>query len=294
MTKILECVPNFSEGRRQDVIDQIIEATKVEGAKLIDINTDTSFNRTVLTLVGEPEAVLKAVFQSCKKATELIDMNVQSGQHPRIGATDVIPFIPVQNMTMEECVELANELGNKISSELNIPIYMYESAAKIPSRKKLGDVRKGDYEGLKEEIENPERHPDYGAPVMHPTAGATAIGVRDALIAFNINLGTNDVKIAKKIANTFREARGGFKDARAIGVSVEDKNIVQVSTMINPKVLPLHRVLEMVKSEASRYGVNVTGSEVISLLPRKALMDAGEFYLRLEGFEINQVLEENL
>lgn len=295
MTKLVECIPNFSEGRNQDVIDQLVEEVKkVAGVKLLNINVDPNYNRTVLTFVGEPGPIETAAFNCCAKATELIDMEKHYGQHPRIGATDVIPFIPVSEITTVECVDLANSLGTKIAEKLNIPVYMYEEAAKTPNRKLLQNVRKGEYEALKDEIGNPDRRPDYGPAVMHPTAGAIAIGVRGPLIAYNINLGTNDIQIAKKIANYLREAKGAFKDARAMGVLIEDRNIAQVSTMINPKVVSIYRVFEIVKMEAQRYGVNVVGSEICGLVQREAIYESAAYYLRLEGFDPKQVLEDNI
>ena len=296
MSKLVECVPNFSEGRRPEVIEAITAAvTSVPGVKLLDVNPDPSHNRVVVTFVGEPEAVKEAAFRSCAKATELIDMEQHHGEHPRIGATDVVPFIPVKNVSMEECVQLANELGARIAEELQIPIYLYEEAAKTPARRALPDVRKGQYEGLKQEIGKPERHPDYGARKMHPTAGATVVGARQFLVAFNINLSTSDVKIAKKIASTIREAKGGYKYCRAMGIMIEERNMAQVTiNMVNYTGTPLHRVFETVKSEAARYGVNVIGSELIGLTPMQALLDAADFYLRLENFDRKSVLEENI
>ncbi|TYP52432.1 glutamate formimidoyltransferase [Thermosediminibacter litoriperuensis] len=296
MKKIVECVPNISEGRRTEVIETIVdEVRKVEGVKLLDVNPDESHNRTVITFVGEPEAVKKAAFALCAKAAELIDMEKHKGEHPRIGATDVIPFIPVSNVTMEECVELANELGQEIAEKLGIPVYMYEEAAKIPERKSLPNIRKGEYEGLKQEITKPERRPDYGPPRMHLTAGATVVGARQFLIAYNINLDTDDVKIAKKIANSIREAKGGYKYVRAMGVMIEGRNVAQVTiNMLNYTGTPLFRVFETVKSEAARYGVNVIGSEIVGLVPVQALLDVADFYLRLENFDRKQVLELNI
>ncbi|EGO65892.1 glutamate formimidoyltransferase [Acetonema longum] len=296
MPKLVECVPNFSEGRRRDAIDAIVaEVRRVEGVKLLNVQSDASHNRTVVTFIGEPAAVKQAAFQSCAKAAQLIDMEKHTGEHPRIGATDVIPFIPVKDVTMEECVALANELAQEIAQKLDIPVYMYEAAAKTPVRKNLPDVRKGQYEGLKAEIVKPERQPDYGPVRMHPTAGATAVGARQFLIAYNINLGTSDVSIAKKIANTIREARGGYKYVRAMGVMLEDRNVAQVSiNMVDYTGTPLFRVFETVKSEAARYGVNIIGSEVVGLLPMQALLDVADFYLRFEGFDRKQVLEDNL
>ena len=296
MSKLVQCVPNFSEGRRPEVIDAITaEVTAVPGVKLLDVNADASHNRVVVTFVGEPEAVKEAAFRSCRKATELIDMEQQTGEHPRIGATDVIPFIPVKNVTMEECVELARALGAEISEKLSIPVYLYEEAAKIPTRRALPDIRKGQYEGLKQEISKPERHPDFGPPQMHPSAGATVVGARQFLVAFNINLSTSDVQIAKNIAAAIREAKGGYKYCRAMGVMIEDRNVAQVTiNMVNYTGTPLQRVFETVKAEAARYGVNVIGSEIIGLTPLQALLDAADYYLRLEGFDRKQILEENL
>lgn len=296
MAKLVECVPNFSEGRRPEVIEAIVdEVRKVAGVKLLDVKPDASHNRVVVTFVGEPQAVKLAAFNACAKATELIDMEQQQGEHPRIGATDVIPFIPVSEVSIEECVQLANELGQEIAEKLNIPIYLYEAAAKTPARKNLPDVRKGQYEGLKEDIVKPERHPDFGPAKMHPTAGATVVGARQFLIAYNINLDTSDVTIAKNIANAIREAKGGYRYVRAMGVMIEERNMAQVTiNMVDYTGTPLHRVFETVKSEAARYGVNVVGSEIVGLTPMQALLDVAEFYLRLEGFERKQVLETNL
>lgn len=271
------------------------EVKKTEGVKLLDVQSDASHNRTVVTFVGEPAAVKKAAFASCAKAAELIDMEQHHGEHPRIGATDVIPFIPVRDVSLDECVELANELAQEIAEKLAIPVYMYEAAAKKPERKNLPDVRKGQYEGLKAAIAEPERNPDYGPAKMHPKAGATVVGARQFLIAYNINLSTSDVAIAKKIANTIREAKGGFKYCRAMGIMIEERNVAQVTiNMINYEGTPLHRVFETVKNEAARYGVNIIGSEIVGLVPMQALVDTAEYYLRLEGFTRKQVMEENI
>lgn len=296
MSKLVECVPNFSEGRRVEVIEAIVnEVKQVEGVKLLDVQSDASHNRTVVTFVGEPAAVKQAAFASCAKAAELIDMEQHHGEHPRIGATDVIPFIPVRDVSLEECVELANDLGKEIAEKLDIPVYMYEAAAKKTERKNLPDVRKGQYEGLKTAILEPARKPDYGPVRMHPKAGATVVGARQFLIAYNINLSTSDVKIAKKIANTIREAKGGFKYCRAMGIMIEERNVAQVTiNMINYEGTPLHRVFETVKNEAARYGVNIIGSEIVGLVPLQALIDTADYYLRLEGFNRMQVMEENL
>ena len=298
MSKLVECVPNFSEGRRPEVIEAITaEVKNIPGVKLLDVKADASHNRVVVTFVGEPQAAKQAAFNACKKAAELIDMEKHHGEHPRIGATDVIPFIPVKNMTMEECVQLADELAQEIAEKLEIPVYLYEEAAKIPARKSLPDIRKGQYEGLKTEIRKPERQPDYGPARLHPSAGATVVGARQFLIAYNINLDTSDVQIAKKIANCIREAKGGYRYVRAMGVNVQvgGRDVAQVTiNMVNYQGTPLFRVFETVKSEAARYGVNVIGSEIIGLTPMQALLDVAEFYLRLDGFDRKQVLEDNL
>ena len=298
MAKLVECVPNFSEGRRPEVIEAIAdEVRNVPNVRLLDVKADASHNRVVVTFVGEPAAVKQAAFNACKKAAELIDMEKQHGEHPRIGATDVIPFIPVKNMTMEECVQLADELAQEIAEKLEIPVYLYEEAAKNLARRALPEIRKGQYEGLKTEIAKPERQPDYGPARMHPTAGATVVGARQFLIAYNINLDTSDVHIAKKIANSIREAKGGYKYVRAMGISVQvgGRDVAQVTiNMVNYNGTPLFRVFETVKSEAARYGVNIIGSEIIGLTPMQALLDVAEFYLRLDGFDRKQVLEDNL
>jgi glutamate formiminotransferase len=296
MAKLVECVPNFSEGRRPEVIDAIIgEARGVAGVKVLDHSSDAVHYRTVLTFVGEPQAAKKAAFACCAKAAELIDMEKHKGGHPRIGATDVIPFIPVADVDMAECVALAHGLGKEIAEKLSIPVFFYEAAAKRPSMKALPDVRKGEYEGLKEAIKTPERAPDEGPGAMHPRAGATVVGARPFLVAFNINLGTPDVALAKRIAQTIRAAKGGYVNCRAIGLMLEDRGIAQVSiNMTDYTATPLHRVFETVKSEAARYGVNVTGSEIIGLTPMQALVDAAAFYLRVEDFKREQVLEARL
>lgn len=296
MSKLVECVPNFSEGRRPEVINAITdEVKKVAGVTLLDVKADADHNRVVVTFVGEPQACKQAAFKTCAKAAELIDMRTHTGAHPRIGATDVIPFIPVKGVTMEECVTLAKELGQEIAEKLDIPVYLYEAAATRPDRVKLPDVRKGQYEGLIEDIKKPERHPDFGRPEMNLKAGATVVGARQFLIAFNINLDTPDLKIAKKIANVIREAKGGYRYCRAMGVMLEARQQTQVSiNMVDYTGTPLFRVFETVKSEAARYGVNVVGSEIIGLTPLQALLDVADFYLRLEGFERKQVFEENL
>ena len=296
MTKLVEFIPNFSEGRRQEVIDQISEAAQsVPGAKLINVNVEPSYNRCVHTVVGDPEAVLEAGFRMCQKAVELIDMNHHKGEHPRIGAVDASPFIPLEDMTAEECVDLCNRLGERVANELQVPVYLYEKAAKRLERVKLQNIRHPEYEGLLELIDKPEWAPDYGEAKMHPTAGAMPLGVRNPMVAFNISLNTSDVAIAKKIAQSFREAKGGYAEARAIGVYLEDRNICQVSCMINPQIVPLYRIIEMVRSEAKRYGLSIIGTDICGMVSQSTLMDCCEYYMQLENFDRKaQILEELL
>jgi glutamate formiminotransferase len=296
MAKLVECVPNFSEGRRGEVIDAIVDAARaVPGARVLDHASDVDHNRTVLTFVGEPQPVKKAAFACCARAAELIDMEKHKGGHPRIGATDVIPFVPVAGVAMEECVALAHELGREIAEKLSIPVYFYEAAARRAGMKALPDVRRGEYEGLKEAIKTPERAPDEGPQAMHPRAGATVVGARPFLVAFNINLNTPDIAVAKRIAQAIRAARGGYVNCRAIGLLLDDRKIAQVSiNMTDYAATPLHRVFETVKSEAARCGVSVAGSEVVGLTPMQALVDAAAFYLRIEDFKREQILEARL
>lgn len=296
MIKLVECVPNFSEGRRPEVVEQIVAAIRqVDGVRVLDSSSDASHNRAVVTFLGEPGPVKRAAFLAAEKAAQLIDMEQHRGAHPRIGATDVIPFIPIGETTMEECVSLARELGGELGSQLGIPVYLYEAAATRPERKNLPTVRQGEYEGLKEAIKLPERKPDFGPDRLHPTAGATAVGARPPLVAYNINLGTPDVAIAKAIAKSIRGSSGGYPSIKALGVMLEDRGVAQVTINVcNYREVPLARVFETVKSEAARYGINVIGSEVVGLLPMEALLDAASFYLRLEGFSQDQVLEKRL
>lgn len=294
MAKIVECIPNFSEGRDQAVVDQIsAAASSVEGAKLINVNVDPSYNRCVHTIVGEPEAVLEAAFRACERAVALIDMNRHRGEHPRMGAIDASPFVPVEGITIEECVALAERLGERVARELGVPVYLYEKAARRPERVKLQDIRKPEYEGLKDLISQPGWEPDFGEARMHPTAGAMPLGIRSPMAAFNITLNTPDVTIARKIAQTFREARGGFDEVRAIGVYVAERDLAQVSTMINYQIVPLYRIVELVRFEARRYGVSIVDTEVCGMISREALMDCCEYYMQLNGFDRKkQVLEE--
>ncbi len=297
MRKLVECVPNFSEGRRPEVIDVIVnEMRDLSRVFLLDREMDTDHNRAVITIAGEPEATKEAMFRMIKKASELIDLNIHTGEHPRIGATDVVPFIPVENVTMEECVQLAKELGQRVGKELQIPVYLYEHAATRPERKNLAQVRKGEFERLREELgTTPDRVPDYGPNRIHPTAGATAIGARFFLVAYNVNLDTRDLAIAKAIAKKIRESSGGFPCVKALGFELKDRNIVQVSmNMTNYTVTSLATVYTAIKKEAEKAGVSMLESELIGLVPRQALIDTTIKLLQLKNFDKSQILENRL
>ena len=291
---LVECIPNYSEGRRPEVIDQIAgEILSVPGVSILDRHSDVDHNRTVLTLLGNPEAVGNAVFKSISKAAELIDMNTQQGEHPRIGATDVVPFIPISGITMQECVNLARDLGKRVGEELSIPVYLYEEAASNPDRINLENIRKGQYEGLKVEIEtDPARKPDFG-PAQLGSAGATVIGAREPLIAFNVYLTTEDVSIAKAIAKTIRFSSGGLRFVKAMGVLVEGRAQVSMN-LTNYRKTPLALIVETIRREAQRYGAAVHHSELVGLVPQEALLDAAVWYTQLDQFESGQVFENKL
>lgn len=295
--KLVECVPNFSEGRNSKVVDAIVdEIKKVDKVTLLDRESDPDHNRSVITFIGEPEAVKKAAFAATAKAAQLIDMNKHRGEHPRIGATDVIPFVPISGISMIECVKLAKELGKEIATKLKIPVYLYAEAATRPDRVSLPNIRKGEYEGLKEEIKtNSERKPDFGLNEFHPTTGATAVGARYPLIAFNVNLNTNNLKIAEDIARKIRESSGGFKAVQAKGFDIKERGIVQVSmNLLNYEITSMLTVFNAIKEEAEKQGVEIVGSEVIGLIPMNALIDIAEKYLKVEKFSKNQILEKRL
>jgi glutamate formiminotransferase/formiminotetrahydrofolate cyclodeaminase len=297
MAKIVECVPNFSEGRRPEVIEAILaEIKSVPGVLLLDREMDADHNRAVVTFVGGPEEVKAAAFKAIAKATELIDMEKHHGEHPRMGATDVVPFIPISEVTQRDCVLLAEQLGEQIGEKLQIPVYLYEAAARRPERQNLADVRRGEYEGIKAEIEtNPDRKPDFGPAKMHPTAGAVAIGARMPLIAFNVYLGTPYVGIAKRIARAIRFSGGGLRYCKALGFEIKERHQAQISmNLVNYKKTTIFRVFEMIKAEAERYGVPILSSEIVGLTPQDALLDVAEYYLRLENFKKEQVLENKL
>lgn len=296
VSKLVECVPNFSEGRNKEVIESIVdEVRKTEGVKLLDYSSDKDHNRSVVTFLGAPEKVQEAAFKSIKKAAELIDMRNHKGAHPRMGATDVVPFIPIKDVTTEECVEISKKLGKKVGEELKIPVYLYEDAATSEERRNLAAIRKGQYEGFFEKIKQPEWKPDFGPCEMNVKSGATVIGARFPLVAYNVNLGTDNIEIANAIAKKIRYIGGGLRYVKAVGVKVTERNIVQVSmNLVNYEKTPIYAAQEMVRMEAKRYGVPVIGSEVIGLVPMKALIDCAEYYLQIENFGVSQVLESRL
>jgi glutamate formiminotransferase len=291
---LIECVPNFSEGRRAEVIDQIVDAIRaVPDVLVLDVESDADHNRSVVTLVGPPAAVVDGAFAGIRVAQRLINLDEHRGEHPRLGATDVVPFIPIRAATMADCVALARQLGARVGDELGIPVYLYEEAATRPSRRNLADVRRGEYEGLRQSLgTDPDRAPDFGPTTLTP-AGATAIGARAPLIAYNVYLSTDDVDVAKKIAKVIRFSNGGLRFVKALGLLVEGRAQVSIN-MTDFRATPLHRVFEMIRVEAARYGVVPTESEIVGLVPEDALLDAAEHYLQLNRFKRSQVLERRL
>ena len=297
MSKLIECVPNFSEGRNPEVLDQIVAAiTAVPGTHLLDREMDAAHHRAVVTFVGEPDAVRAGAFAGIAKATELIDMNVHSGEHPRLGATDVCPFIPLVDAGLEDCVVLAKELGRDVAERLHLPVYLYEAAATKPERENLANIRRGEYEGIRDEMgKDPSRDPDFGPARMHPTAGAVVIGARMPLVAFNVYLATRDIAIAQKIAKAVRARSGGFAYCKALGFDIPDRGMVQVSMNLTHFArTPIFRVYEAIKREAARYGTTVYSSEIVGLVPQQALVDCADHYLQLENFSARQVIESHL
>ncbi len=292
--RLVECVPNFSEGRRQQVIDQIAAAIRsVPHVWILDVESDPDHNRSVITCVGEPDAAAEAMFRAIAEAAKLIDLNKHRGEHPRIGATDVVPFVPLRGVTMQEAVELAQRLGRRVGGELEIPVYLYEAAATRPERENLANIRRGEYEGLKEAIkQDPNRAPDFGPSELGP-AGATVIGAREFLIAFNVYLNTNDVKVAKRIARAVRHSSGGLRYVKALGMLVGGQAQVSMN-LTNFKKTPIFRVVELIRREAARYGCLITHTELIGLTPMQAMLDTARWYLQLDGFNEGQVLERRL
>jgi glutamate formiminotransferase len=294
MPALVECVPNFSEGRDKAKIDAILEAMKMAGVYLLDREMDADHNRCVITLVGDPTNVAEAAIRGVGKAAELIDLTKHSGAHPRLGAADVVPFIPIEGVGLEDCVALAKRAGEEIWKRYKVPVYLYEAAALRPERQNLENVRRGQFEGIREEVKtNPDRHPDFGDAALHPTAGAVIVGARKFLVAYNVYLNTPDVEIAKKIGKAVRFSNGGFRYVKGMGVQV--RGLAQVSmNLTDTDQTPIARVFEFVKREAARYGVMPVSSEIVGLIPKKALEDAAEWFLQIENFDSSLILENRL
>ena len=294
MAQIIESIPNISEGRNQEVIEACVDQIRTTaGCTLLNYSSDPNHNRTVITYIGDAKGVEEASVKLAKKAVELIDLTRHTGEHPRMGCVDVMPFVPIKDATNEECIELSKTVGRRIAEEADLPVFLYEMSAQKPARKNLATIRKGQFEGMSEKVKDPEWEPDFGGARIHPTGGVVAVGARPPLVAYNLNLNTSDVQIAKNIAKIIREKDGGLANVKAMGFMLEDRNIAQESiNMTDSRVTPLYRVTELVKAEAKRYGVKVIGSEVIGLCPMKALIDSAEYYLQIEDFDFEgQVLE---
>ncbi len=294
MPALVECVPNFSEGRDKSKVDAILDAMKMDGVYLLDREMDADHNRCVITLVGDPVNVAEAAIRGVGKAAELIDLTRHTGAHPRLGAADVIPFIPIDGVTLEDCVAIARRVGEEIWKRHNVPVYLYEAAAQRPERQNLENVRRGQFEGIREEVKtNPDRKPDFGEAALHPTAGATIVGARKFLVAYNVYLNTPDVEIAKKVAKSIRFSNGGLRYVKGMGVPV--RGLAQVSmNLTDTDQTPIARVFEYVKREAARYGVMPLSSEIVGLIPKKALEDAAEWFLQIENFDSSLILENRL
>ena len=294
--KLIECIPNFSEGRRPEVIAAITDAISgVPGVTLLDVNPDKDHNRVVVTFVGEADAVAEAAFRGAQKAAELIDMSEHHGEHPRLGATDVVPFVPLGDATMAECVALAEQVGERIGRELAIPVYLYEKAARTPQRRNLADVRRGEYELLMQEIDKPERRPDYGPALANVKSGGTVVGARPPLVAFNVNLNSTDLKAARAIAKAVRESGGGLPSVKALGLMIEAGNHTQISmNLVDFTVTGMHTAMEAIAAEAAKYEIAISGSEIVGKLPVQALLDVATHSLKLTSFSAQQVLEFRL
>lgn len=296
MNKIIECVPNFSEGRDLQKIDQIVAPFRGrQGVKLLDYSHDEDHNRLVVTVVGEPEPLREAVLEAIGVAVQLIDLNSHQGQHPRMGAVDVVPFIPIKNVTMEEAVALSKEVAEEAAKRYGLPVFLYEKSASASHRENLAAIRKGEFEGMVEKMKQPEWHPDFGPAERHATAGTVAIGARMPLVAYNVNLNTPSLEIAHDIAKKVRFVGGGLRYCKAMGVELKDRGITQVSiNMTDFTRTSLYRAFELVRIEARRYGVSIVGSEIIGLVPMEALIDTASYYLGLENFSMQQVLEARI
>ena len=293
---VIECVPNVSEGRRPEIVAAMADAIRaIEGVRLLDYSSDASHNRSVLTLAGDAPGVERAVLALVERAVAAIDLRTHRGEHPRMGAVDVVPFVPIEGVTMADCVALARKVGAEIARRFNVPVYLYEEASNNPARKNLEDIRRGEFEGLAAKMASEGWAPDFGPASPHSSAGATVVGARMPLIAYNINLATNRLDVAKKIAAAIRHSSGGYRFVKAMGIMLEERGIVQVSmNLTNYEKTPIFRVFETVKREAERYGVQVLESEIVGLVPSAALNAAAEFYLQIEGFKADQVLENRL
>ena len=297
MAAVIECVPNFSEGRRKDVVDKIVHSIRsVPGTKVLDVESDPDHNRSVITYTGTRESVGESAFRGARAALELIDLTKHKGEHPRMGALDVLPFIPVQEATMEDCIDIANRTAARIAKELKIPCYMYEAAAKRPDRRNLENVRRGQFEGLREAVLTDDtRYPDYGPRMLHPTAGATAVGARMPLVAFNVNLRSTDVNVAKDIAKKIRASSGGMPHVKALGFTLQDKGMVQISmNLTDYTVTPISKVFDAIRAEADARGVEIANGEIIGLIPLDVVCDLAARFLKLEGFTSRQILEKRI
>ncbi len=294
--EIIECIPNISEGQNAEVVEYVVDAIRqTPGCFLLDFSSDADHNRSVITFIGHRAALKAAIRELYKRALEKIDLRRHKGEHPRMGAVDVVPFVPIQDVTMDDCIALSKEVAAMIYDEFRVPVYLYEESQTNPDRKNLAKIRKGEFEGLSAKMQQPEWKPDVGAAHPHVSAGASVVGARMPLIAFNVNLGTADIKIADTIAKNVRGIGGGLQFVKAMGVELKERKIVQISmNMVNYKKSPLFRVFEMIKSEAERYGVPVVGSEIIGLVPQDALFETAEFYLRCENYSPACVLENKI
>jgi len=296
MSRIIECVPNLSEGRRLEVVEEAVAALRrTPGLRVLDVQSDKDHNRSVLTLAGDEASLGAGLPEMFRVALERIDLRSHQGEHPRVGAVDVVPFVPIEGTTMADCVALARTVGQAVAERFSLPVFLYEEAAAAPHRRSLEDVRRGQFEGLAAKMDDPRWAPDFGPGAPHPSAGATVVGARMPLIAYNINLGTADLEVARRIARAIRFSSGGFRFVKAMGVMLEERKVAQVSiNMTDYKKTPLFRVFETVQAEAARHGVNVVGSEIVGLVPAEALIDAADHFLRLERFDPSQVLERRM
>jgi len=292
---IIECIPNLSEGRRPDIIEGFVARVRETGVRVLDYSSDASHNRSVLTLAGDAGTLNAAILALFAAAVDAIDLRSHRGEHPRLGAVDVVPFVPIEGVTMADCVALAKQVAAAVADQFRVPVYLYEAASENPLRRNLEDIRRGEFEGLTAKMSQPGWAPDFGPSLPHPSAGASVIGARMPLIAYNINLNTDRLDVAKKIASAIRHSSGGFRYVKAMGIKVDDRNLVQVSmNLTNHEKTPIFRVFEIVKREAARYGVTILESEIVGLVPSAALVSAAEYYLQLERFTAFQILEEKL